>query len=155
MSEQNFYPQIAILHRCIVYCLWEEPINWTWLWLSICDSSIIMIGTGGLLLVVPTYMQFQSQFYWWGCQKKKIAKLRYLILLSRVTYWAVVEMLLAKQQKVCNSTACSVYSSVEHSFTFLKSWPIIMIGPGGLLLVVPYQFAVPVSVLWVGLQKST
>jgi hypothetical protein len=32
--------------------------------------------------------------------------------------------------------------------------PIIMIGPGGwLLLVVHYHFAVPVSVLWVGLQR--
>jgi hypothetical protein len=35
------------------------------------DWSIIMIGPGGLLLVVPKYMQFQLQFYWWGCQKKK------------------------------------------------------------------------------------
>jgi hypothetical protein len=33
-----------------------------------------MIGLGGLLLVVPTYMQFQLQFYWWGCQKKKKKK---------------------------------------------------------------------------------
>jgi hypothetical protein len=30
-----------------------------------------------------------------------------------------------------------------------------MIDPGGLLLVVPHLFAVPVSVLLVGLQKST
>jgi len=30
-----------------------------------------------------------------------------------------------------------------------------MIRPCGLLLVVPHLFAVPVSVLWVGLQKST
>ncbi len=29
----------------------------------------------------------------------------------------------------------------------------ILIGPGGLLFVVPYLFAVPVSVLWVGLEK--
>jgi hypothetical protein len=29
-----------------------------------------------------------------------------------------------------------------------------MIGPGGSLLVVSHLFAVPVSVLWVGLQKS-
>jgi hypothetical protein len=28
-----------------------------------------MIGPGGLLVVVPTYIQFQLQFYWWGCQK--------------------------------------------------------------------------------------
>jgi hypothetical protein len=32
--------------------------------------------------------------------------------------------------------------------------PIIMIGPGGLLLVVPHLFALPVSVLWVRLQKD-
>jgi hypothetical protein len=32
--------------------------------------------------------------------------------------------------------------------------PIIMIGPGGLLLVVLHLFAVPVSILWMGLQKS-
>jgi hypothetical protein len=43
-----------------------------------------MIGPGGLLLVVPTYLQFQLQFYWWGCPKEK-AKLRQLILLSSVT----------------------------------------------------------------------
>ncbi len=52
--------------------------------LSIFDWSIIMIGPGGLLLVVPTYMQFELQFYWWGYQKEK-PKLRHLILLSRVT----------------------------------------------------------------------
>ncbi len=99
-EEQNFYPQIPILHRCVVSSLREEPINWTWLWLSISDWSIIMIGPGGLLLVVSMYMQFQLQFYWWGCQKKKTAKLRHLILLSRVTYWAVVEMLLAKLTEI-------------------------------------------------------
>ncbi len=32
--------------------------------------------------------------------------------------------------------------------------PIIMIGPGGLQLVVPHLFAIPVSVLWVELQKN-
>ncbi len=37
----------------------------------------------------------------------------------------------------------------------VSDWPIIMIGPGGLLLVVPRLFAVRVSVLRVGLQKST
>jgi hypothetical protein len=72
----------------------KECINWTWLQLSISDWSIIMISPDGLLLVVPTYMQFHLQFYWWGYQKKKKkAKLRHLILLSRVTYWAPVEML--------------------------------------------------------------
>jgi hypothetical protein len=32
----------------------------------------------------------------------------------------------------------------------LFDWPIIMIRPGGLLLVVPHLFAVPLSVLSVG-----
>ncbi len=46
-----------------------------------------MIGPGGLLLVVPTYMQFQLQFLLVGLAKKKRgAKLRHLILLSKVTY---------------------------------------------------------------------
>jgi hypothetical protein len=45
-----------------------------------------------LLLVVPTYMQIPLQFDWLGCQNKT-AKLRHLILLSRVTNRALVEML--------------------------------------------------------------
>jgi hypothetical protein len=35
----------------------------------------------------------------------------------------------------------------------VSDWPIIMIGPGGLLLVVFHLFAVRVLVLWVGLEK--
>jgi len=31
--------------------------------------AIIMIGPGGLLLVAPTYLQSQFQFYWWGCKR--------------------------------------------------------------------------------------
>jgi hypothetical protein len=27
MSEPRFYPQVQILHKCIVYSLWVEPIN--------------------------------------------------------------------------------------------------------------------------------
>jgi hypothetical protein len=69
----------------------KSVINWTWLRLSISDWSIIMIGPGGLLLVVPMNMQFQLQFYCWGCPKQT-AKLKHLIFLSRVTYWALVEM---------------------------------------------------------------
>ncbi len=37
----------------------KSIINWTWLQLSISDWSMIKIGPGGLLLIVPTYMQFQ------------------------------------------------------------------------------------------------
>jgi hypothetical protein len=33
-------------------------------------------------------------------------------------------------------------------------WPIIMIGASGLLFILPYLFAVPVSLLWVGLQEN-
>jgi hypothetical protein len=36
----------------------------------------------------------------------------------------------------------------------VSDWPIIMIGPGGLLLVIPRLFAVSLFVLWVGLQKK-
>jgi hypothetical protein len=46
-----------------------------------------MIGPDGLLLVVPTYMQYSSYNFIGGvAKKKKTAKLRHLILLSRVTY---------------------------------------------------------------------
>ncbi len=71
----------------------KSVINWRWLRFSISDWLIIMIGPGGLRFVVRTHMQFQLQFYWWGCPKKT-DKLRHLILLSRLTYWAPVEMLL-------------------------------------------------------------
>jgi hypothetical protein len=27
MSEPKFYPQVQILHRCIVFSLWAKPIN--------------------------------------------------------------------------------------------------------------------------------
>ncbi len=36
----------------------------------------------------------------------------------------------------------------------ISDWSIMMIGPGGLLLVVPHLFAVPVLVLWVGLPNK-
>jgi hypothetical protein len=32
----------------------------------------------------------------------------------------------------------------------VSNWPIILIGPAGLLLVVPHLLAVPVSVLFMG-----
>jgi hypothetical protein len=48
-----------------------------------------MIGPGGLLLVVSTCDSFIG-----GVTKNKTAKLRHVILLSKVTYWAPpVEML--------------------------------------------------------------
>jgi hypothetical protein len=36
----------------------------------------------------------------------------------------------------------------------ISDWSIIMIAPGGLLLVVPHVYAVPVTVLLVGLPKK-
>ncbi len=36
----------------------------------------------------------------------------------------------------------------------VSEWLDCLIGPGGLLLVVSHVFAVPISVLWVGLEKS-
>jgi hypothetical protein len=38
--------------------------------------------------------------------------------------------------------------------SFVFDWPIIMIDPGGLLLVVPHLFAVLVSICWVGLPSG-
>jgi hypothetical protein len=49
----------------------QSVINRTWLRLSISsDWSIIMIGPGGLLLVVPTYMPIQLQFLLVGLPKQ-------------------------------------------------------------------------------------
>jgi hypothetical protein len=36
----------------------------------------------------------------------------------------------------------------------VSDWLDSLIGPGGLLLVVYHLFAVPILVLWVGLEKS-
>jgi hypothetical protein len=42
---------------------------------------------------------------------------------------------------------------VFYLLTPLSDWPIIMIDPGGFLLLVPYVFRDPISFLWEGLQK--
>jgi hypothetical protein len=42
---------------------------------------------------------------------------------------------------------------VFYLLTPLSDWPIIMIDPGGFLLLVPNLFRHPISFLWVGLQK--
>jgi hypothetical protein len=56
----------------------------------VCAVPVTVSLVQYLPLVVPMYVQFQLQFHWWGCQekrkRKKRAKLRHLILLSRVTY---------------------------------------------------------------------
>ncbi len=61
---------VAGKRRNTVVDLQKRVINCTWLRVSIFDWSIIKIGPDGLVIVVPMYMQFQLQFYWWGCRKK-------------------------------------------------------------------------------------
>jgi len=64
-----------------------------------------MIGLGGLLLVVPHTYALPVTVLLVGLAKQK-AKLRHLILLSRVTYWAPMEMLLlTKKEKRRDSDA--------------------------------------------------
>jgi hypothetical protein len=53
-----------------------------------------------------------------------------------------------------STLSCAVKTPAEKSvinmillLISVSDWPIIMIGPGGLLLVIPHLFAVPVSVL--------
>ncbi len=101
------FVQLAVAGKrrnTVVHLKKKSVKNWSWLRLSISDWSIIMIGPGGLLIVVPTYMLVQLQIYLWGCQKRTV-KLRHLILLSRVTYWVPVGMLLVVR-----------YTLVQHWF---------------------------------------
>jgi hypothetical protein len=48
------------------------------------------------------------------------------------------------ERSVINPTFC----------TFVYDWPIILIGPGALLLVVSHLFVIPILVLWVGVGKK-
>ncbi len=57
-------------------------------------------------------------------------------------------------QQWCAPAKYSVLNMI-YLLLSVSDWPITMIGPGGLLLVVTHLFAVPVSVPCVGLQKST
>jgi hypothetical protein len=67
------------------------------------------------------------------------------------------------------SKRCSIIAEVQHHrcapaeksvinmislVLSVSNLPIIMIRPGGLLLVVPHLFALPVSVLWFGVAKE-
>jgi len=73
------FVQLAVAGKwrnTVVHLQKKSVINWTWLRLSIFDWWIIMIGPGGFFLVVPMYLQFQLQFYWWGCPKNT-AELRH------------------------------------------------------------------------------
>ncbi len=49
----------------------KSVINMIRLLLHVFDWPIEMIGTGGLLVVVPTYLQSPFQFYGWGWRKSK------------------------------------------------------------------------------------
>jgi hypothetical protein len=46
-----------------LHLLEKSVINMIALSLHVFDWPIIMIGPGGLLLIVPTYLQFHFQFY--------------------------------------------------------------------------------------------
>jgi hypothetical protein len=50
-------------------------------------------------------------------------------------------------------TTCHI-NMIQLLLPIASDWPIMIIGPGGFLLVVSHLFTVPVLVLWVGLQKS-
>jgi hypothetical protein len=41
-----------------------------------------MIGPGDFLLMLPTDMQFQLQFYWWGCKKKEQLNLEFNLIIQ-------------------------------------------------------------------------
>ncbi len=56
-----------------------------------------MIGPGGLLLAAPHVHVYGSSFSFIGGVAKKEAKLKIFILLSKVTYWARLEMLVGAQ----------------------------------------------------------
>jgi hypothetical protein len=62
--------------------------------LSISNWSILIIGPGGLLLLVPHVRAVLVSVLFVGLPQNKTAKHRHLILLSRVPYWAPLEMLL-------------------------------------------------------------
>jgi hypothetical protein len=50
-------------------------------------------------------------------------------------------------------TTCHI-NMIQLLLPIVSDWPIMIVGPGGFLLVVSHLFTVPVLVLWVGLQKS-
>ncbi len=46
MNGQNFYPQVQILHKCIVTSLWVESLNTIWLVLNVSNWFVIMTSVG-------------------------------------------------------------------------------------------------------------
>jgi hypothetical protein len=53
----------------VVHLLETSVKNMIGLLVPVFDWPIVIIGPGGLLLVVPTYLQCPFQFYGWGCSK--------------------------------------------------------------------------------------
>jgi hypothetical protein len=67
-SPAFFFAEAGINRSKAVHLLEKRVINM--MRLLILLLSIITIGPGGLLLVVPTYSQSSFEFYGWGCKKK-------------------------------------------------------------------------------------
>jgi hypothetical protein len=65
------FAEAGTMRSKAVHLLEKSVINMIGLLLPVFDSSIIMIGPGGLLLVVPTCLQSSFQFYGVGLQKCK------------------------------------------------------------------------------------
>ncbi len=68
-----------------------------------------------------------------------------------VHWWLLVHS--SQQQQRRAHAQKSVINMMIRLLLNVSDWPIKMIGPGGSPLVVPHLFAVPISVLWVRLQK--
>jgi hypothetical protein len=62
------------------------------------------------------------------------------VWLSKMVFWPSIFALFAEAGKRCSKAAVD--------------WLDSLLGPGGLLFVVSHPFAVPVLVLWLGLEKS-
>ncbi len=58
MNEPKFYPQVQILHRCVVSSLWAEPITMIPPVLNVCNWLIIM--TNVTCDIAPSVNQLQT-----------------------------------------------------------------------------------------------
>jgi hypothetical protein len=85
-----------------------------------------MIGPGGLLLVVSHVYAHAVPVLLAALPEKKEAKLRHLILLSRLTYWAPLEMLLLRCLNWHNKL-CGKFSQGRGSAFFVGSeiWDLL------------------------------
>jgi hypothetical protein len=80
----------------------KSVINRIWLLLSSSDWSIILIGPGGLLLLVsPTYLLSQIQFYGWDWKKLNLDVKNIYTFMSThhpsciVCWWVLIHFLSA------------------------------------------------------------